>query len=274
MMMQTLTPGPGTAILHPSDFDIYIAKYNADGNYIWAKNFGNGYYYNQGNAIAIDKAGALFVAGAFMNEIDFDPGPGVTKLTTAYKTSTDAFLAKYTTGTLPVLLMSFTGQPAGKYVQLNWQASSDAMFKRFGLQRSLDGLNFSTIGEINAGNATAGENKYTFLDVSPRPGINYYRLKEINKDGSFNYSKTISISFNTVIKASVFPNPTSAIINVSFDASAYQLIQLLDQHGKILASTRDSSGLVNFNLEHVAAGVYYIRLSGTKGVISRQVVRQ
>ena len=86
-------PGPGAANLSPSgNQDIYLAKYDADGNYLWAFNIG-GTSYDASFSVTTDLSGNVYIGGFFQNTADFDPGPGVANLTSSGME--DIFLAKY-----------------------------------------------------------------------------------------------------------------------------------------------------------------------------------
>jgi hypothetical protein len=86
-------PGPGTANLSPvGDADIFIAKYDAAGNYVYAKSIG-GNNTDQGTSIAVDASGNVFITGGFSETADFDPGAGTANLTSAG--GMDIFIAKY-----------------------------------------------------------------------------------------------------------------------------------------------------------------------------------
>ncbi|MBK7936519.1 MAG: hypothetical protein IPJ82_05295 [Lewinellaceae bacterium] len=91
--MSTLTPGAGTANLSSAgDKDIFLAKYDASGNYLWAKGAG-GTYADMANDIVVDGNGSVHITGYFYWTVDFDPGAGTANLSSAG--STDIFHAKY-----------------------------------------------------------------------------------------------------------------------------------------------------------------------------------
>jgi hypothetical protein len=86
-------PGAGVANLngHANFFDIFIARYDNAGNYIWAKNIG-GRGDDVANSLKLDTGGNLYITGSFEDTVDFDPGPGIANLTSA---NGDLFIAKY-----------------------------------------------------------------------------------------------------------------------------------------------------------------------------------
>ncbi len=118
-------PGVGTANLTSAgERDIFLAKYDASGNYVFAKRFGASYYNDQGNAVAVDADGNAYLTGYFQGTVDFDPGAGTANLTSAG--SFDTFLAKY--------------DASGNYVYA----------KRIGGSSSDEGLSVAIDGNDNA----------------------------------------------------------------------------------------------------------------------------
>ncbi len=87
-------PGPGVFNLHSLNAeDIFLAKYNPDGKLVWAKSIGD-FRYQAGYSITLDAAGNIYITGIFFGSLDFDPGPGVTTLSSAG--NEDVFISKFT----------------------------------------------------------------------------------------------------------------------------------------------------------------------------------
>ena len=93
---------------------------------------------------------------------------------------------------LPVTLTSFTTQSASKAILLNWETSSEINSDRFDVQKSRDAKSFENIGQLTAAFETTDTQKYQFKDATPFEGWNYYRLKAIDRDGSFAFSRIIT----------------------------------------------------------------------------------
>jgi hypothetical protein len=91
-------PGPGVANLvttSASNSDIFLAKYDSAGNYLWAHRFGVNFFYDEGDRIAVDDSGNIFITGMFGSTVDFDPHPVNTASITAPGSARARFLAKY-----------------------------------------------------------------------------------------------------------------------------------------------------------------------------------
>jgi len=95
---------------------------------------------------------------------------------------------------LPVKLVKFKGDLLDDRIGLSWMTTEETGSLNFEVERSGDMKEFISIGNIMAaGNSNAAKN-YNFLDKSPLMGINYYRLKQVDLDGSFEFSRTISVA--------------------------------------------------------------------------------
>ena len=112
------------------------------------------------------------------------------------------------TNPLPIELRSFTAQPLDNQVKLLWSTASETNNAYFAIERISEGLTFYEIGSVQGSNNSNEVLHYSFTDPSPISGINYYRLKQVDFDGSFEYSPVISIDLtNNNSFADLYPNP-------------------------------------------------------------------
>lgn len=110
---------------------------------------------------------------------------------------------------LPVELISFRGQATGNTVILNWSTASEQNADRFLIQRSSDASEFISVGSRQSAGTTDRQQYYSLTDESPRNGLNYYRLKQVDRDGSAVYSKAIAVRVDASQPyASLVENPT------------------------------------------------------------------
>jgi Secretion system C-terminal sorting domain len=181
---------------------------------------------------------------------------------------------------LPVHLLSFTGKAVNKTNELYWATATEQNADRFMVESSTDGFDFKNIGNVTAkGNSNITSN-YRFTDVKPsnqltNQPINYYRLKMIDKDGSFEYSNVISLrhKVSEFEVQSVYPNPTTSNINVSFtsETSTPVSFSLYDAIGKQILSIVKTSE-IGFNLQNISMDdlpncVYHLTISTSDGSI-------
>ncbi len=178
-------------------------------------------------------------------------------------------LASYTTtGTLPVTLTSFNASLVKGQSTLTWQTASEAKNKGFEVLRSNDNANFSPIGFVNSkaqnGN-TSEELNYSFIDRTAKAGENYYKLKQVDLDGSEQpFDKVVSVKLgfddNSVV---AFPNPTTKYVIVNAGTADYEAIkyELFDVSGKKVLSENAKATEQELSLSSLPASIYYLRIS-------------
>ncbi len=176
-------------------------------------------------------------------------------------------------GTLPVNLTSFTAKAETAGTKLTWQTASEQNNKSFTVSRSIDGGNFTTVGNVaSKGNSSS----YTFLDQSPSVGTNYYRLQQIDIDGKITDLGVRSVVFQLAnIEVSVYPNPTADLVSVKFATSAFNHASLVDLSGKVLEQQvlTAEQNETQFDLSNYKSGSYIIRLTGQKESSSHKVIK-
>jgi hypothetical protein len=166
----------------------------------------------------------------------------------------------YSANPLPIFLLSFTAVKQGKYVLLHWEASNEMDTDSFVVQHSFNGTNFRDIGFMLA--VGANGNKYVLEDKGPNDGINYYRLKQILKDGRFIYSAVATINFETSISISCYPNPANGFFNIDIGTGDLRFFSyhLFDMGGKSIKTGSISSRVTRISTEHLDHGSYVIRV--------------
>jgi Leucine-rich repeat (LRR) protein/pimeloyl-ACP methyl ester carboxylesterase len=139
----------------------------------------------------------------------------------------------YSLSVLPVELLTFTAHPLSKTVQLNWQTASEKNASHFVVARSSDGKTFYTIGQVKAqGNSTALLS-YTFTDGTPLNGVNYYRLRQLDRDGKEMLSNIVSVTMKIEHKLKMYPNPVSTYLSIETESTGiFQILNLLGQEVK------------------------------------------
>jgi hypothetical protein len=144
--------------------------------------------------------------------------------------------------TLPIELISFLGKHINNYNLLNWQTATEINSKEFIIERSLDGIDFNVIGSVLAKGNSNQTSNYEFIDndISSNQNIYYYRLKPVDFDESFEYTKIVAITTQTINLNSIliYPNPTNNELFIKINSNNQKdiLIQIFDNTGKILVS--------------------------------------
>lgn len=116
---------------------------------------------------------------------------------------------------LPIELISFNAQNETNKTLLTWQTASESDNKGFEIESSNDGVRFESIGFVAGRGTTTQRQSYTFTDKTPYPKGSFYRLKQIDYDGTYEYSKIIFIKNDKQKNdIAVYPNPTNDVLNI------------------------------------------------------------
>jgi predicted extracellular nuclease len=177
--------------------------------------------------------------------------------------------------TLPVTLTHFSAAKISDKVLLNWKTSREINTKEFIIERSGDGANFFAIGNLTAINTLSGS-QYEWADNTPA-AINYYRLKIIDQDGQFNYSKIVKINFGKQTDIQVNPNPATSFITIRFnDVSVTSAqVQLFDLNGRMIKQQSiNTTAPQLISLTGMAKGLYHLKLVTDREVLIRKIAVQ
>jgi hypothetical protein len=184
-----------------------------------------------------------------------------------------AFSATFSTGfsgfgvanntVLAVDLLNFEGIKGNKNVKLRWKTASEKNNDYFVIEKSSDGQTFEAMTKVTSQGIASGELNYETLDNNPSVGMNYYRLKSVDKGGQVATSKVVSVAFVEKIKLTVYPNPTTVSkINVELTSDRDDRIdfEVVDVVGKTVhtMSQNVTNGLntIAFDNLTVSKGIY------------------
>jgi hypothetical protein len=182
------------------------------------------------------------------------------------------------TGVLPVTLLSFTAKPEGDRVQLAWSTTSERNADRFMVEHSSDLREFVAVGEVAAKGTTDVRQNYGLTDLQPEPGVNYYRLKQLDFDGTTYLYKPVSAIIRTnEPTVAVYPNPADAgRIHLRLWNANDAIVRLLTLTGQVIGGQLErQSGDVNWIPDFaLPPGLYFLEVL-TKGQrrVNRVVVR-
>lgn len=169
---------------------------------------------------------------------------------------------------LPVELIQFQANEQGELVKLDWATATELNSSHFELERSIDGREFETIGKVIGAGTSTERVDYKFVDKSPLLGANYYRLKQVDFDGTFDYSKIVHVNIKNSSEMVFFPTQVQSLATLQFNTEegGSLNISIFDSLGKMIMSqayTADE-GLNSYDLEigHLSPGAYYISIEG------------
>ena len=256
-------PGVSVFNIQPKGgYDIFIAKYDSLGNFVFASSVGgDSSTVVISRSIALDAIGNIHTTGFYYPVADFDPGNGVYNLTTtAYGT---IFVLKLNQAQVSSNILSLTAKQYNQQILLQWQTNFRSNLIQFVVERRNSLSTFSSIGNV----AVIRSGIYSFFDTKPLKDINFYRLKLLAKDGSFTYSKIVEVKMAIATKPIIhlFPNPAKDNLQIqieSYKQTALQL-QIISQDGKVLLShnTTATAGSIlrSINISALPRGNYYLK---------------
>ena len=170
---------------------------------------------------------------------------------------------------LPVDVLTFTGKRSGKDNLLEWSTAQELNSHHIEIENRTAATAFIKIGSVTAKGNSSVRTDYSFVHRDPPAVLNYYRLKLVDIDGKYSYSKTVAIKNDGIgiTLNSVYPNPFRDQVNItiSFDHAEKLTINLYDLSGKLIRTNTAmaSSGLntINLNgLRNLAAATYFLEI--------------
>jgi Zn-dependent metalloprotease len=169
-------------------------------------------------------------------------------------------------GALPVTLVKFEGEHTSEGNLLLWETSSEVSNDHFVVERSRDARKFDEIAKIAGVGTSAVRNAYSFTDSHYDKGLNYYRLKQVDTDGSFAYSRMIAIESDAMKEVKYFPNPVQSLLNIELpDPNMLQCnVKVFNSAGQCVVAkerVKTSKGKMSLDLAKLPAGVYQIVVS-------------
>lgn len=160
----------------------------------------------------------------------------------------------------------FTGVTDGRINYLEWATASEENTAYFEVQRSIDGIKFEKIAEVKAKGFSQNISEYTFDDLTPFKGLNYYRLRLFDRDGASNISNVVALEIGDDNKGYVFfPNPTENVVSYQFGSELAEdvEIEILDVLGRSLQTVKRSAVVgtnrLKIDLKDYPNGSYIVR---------------
>jgi hypothetical protein len=217
--------------------------------------------------------------GTLFNQ-DFSSGPG----SYVIKDLVNSFLLtlKYITPPFPVELSSFTGMVINNTIQLNWQTETEVDNYGYEIERQVNESEWSNIGFVKGYGNSNSPKRYKFTDINPAGGSKFrYRLKQIDNDGTYEYSDIVDVEFVPTEFALYqnYPNPfnNSTLIKFSLPEAGKVSIRVYSTAGEEITElvNKDYEAgyhKVEFNVRSYASGVYFYRLQAGDYIETKKMV--
>jgi hypothetical protein len=174
---------------------------------------------------------------------------------------------------LPVELTYFDAATRESNVLLTWQTATEENNEGFEVERSAEGRNWEILGFVQGQGTTIETQNYTFVDEEPTTGINYYRLKQMDFDGQFEYSDIRNVVFgNSDDKTmAIYPNPVQNELTISEGVGNITIFNAL---GQPIRQLNNEETLTTINTSDLPKGIYILQLQKVNGqVVTTQFVK-
>ena len=173
---------------------------------------------------------------------------------------------------LPVGFASFKGLKKDEHVELKWITITESNNDHFVVERSQDSEHFDPLGTVKGAGTTSGTSRYGYMDPAPQPGVNYYRLKQVDLNGSSSYSAVIEVNYDFVpeVFRSLYPNPVangeSVIAELYLERDEKVKLEVFDMMGRVVYTDANKfdAGAARFNIQTSGwdSGIYFVKVSG------------
>ncbi|TZF81428.1 T9SS type A sorting domain-containing protein [Pedobacter sp. BS3] len=248
-----------TAPVADKDNSFVIKFSGTDGSAIWGKDYGSSGT-NRAVGIEVDGDDNVYITGIGHTTAYGDAGS-----LTLVDGSWDIFILKINqTTTTPVTLESFNGHATNDGNVLTWITLSELNNSYFELERSTDNVNFIVLKKLDGWGSSTTRRVYSYTDSHPLPGVNYYRLKQVDFDGNFAYAANIVPLTNRIQQRNnaVYPNPSKGKVTIAakggFSNASIRIVNVSGQ--TVLLKDNVSGSFLNADLTNQVDGIYIIEI--------------
>ncbi|WP_139920730.1 T9SS type A sorting domain-containing protein [Hymenobacter sp. DG01] len=175
---------------------------------------------------------------------------------------------------LPVTLVSFDAKVRGSQVALTWVTSTELNNKGFEVERSRDGRSFETILFRAGKGTTSSSSTYTAADEKPLAGTSYYRLKQIDLDGTVSHTQPVVVNFLRSGDVNMYPNPVEDILTIELGGTTEGVtVTITDSNGRLIRSQKlGANGTLNMG--DLGTGTYMVTVGEGNSKVTRRIVKK
>ncbi len=172
-----------------------------------------------------------------------------------------------TAGALPVTLAYFTVKKEVTAAQISWETSSETNSDFFEVQRSSDAKSWQVLGKVFAQSDSRTANSYFYTDSNPLRSSNFYRLKMVDRDGSFTYSSMRTLQFDGDVAVISYPNPATEKILIAPQSGNVSLLKLLNVQGRVLYESGEGQTVREMDVKKYPSGMYFLEVLQSDGSV-------
>ncbi len=169
---------------------------------------------------------------------------------------------------LPLNFLSFVAEEVSGHSILRWTTTNEVNVDFFTIERSGNGVDFEAIGQVKANNVSDAINAYEFSDSQPLNQINYYRIKQVDFDGAFEYT---DIEFVIISgekwRVTAYPNPTADHLNITTSLPTSGRMKVIDLSGRVIIDYPTTDDTLNrVDVSGLPNGIYHLEFDSVVGV--------
>lgn len=255
-------------ISYDANYKIYATKLDASGNFAWSTNRVE--MSSTTATLSQPKGRFAFASGPVDQGVAVwtETRSGVEK---AYAQAINSF------GILPISMNNFRAVKNGKSSNLFWTTATENNCKGFYIERSSNGSTYQRIGFVSSkaiGGNSSSSIEYSFTDFMPLQKNNYYRLKQVDIDDRFSYSKTLLVQYDnqeSLVIKNLYPIPANTILHMSYESNVASTgtLSLVDINGKVVKRIpvvlSEGESIVDVDVNGLVNGTYYIWINTSWG---------
>ncbi|TDE18521.1 T9SS type A sorting domain-containing protein [Dyadobacter psychrotolerans] len=177
-----------------------------------------------------------------------------------------------TAGSLPVVLTDLKVVKAESSAKITWSTVSETNSREFEVQQSTTGNDWTTLGSVAAKGESKVTEDYEYIHLSPVAGNNLYRLKMIDADNTYSFSRIVSVKFENLSAVSVYPNPATDHIKVNAGTDQLSSVRIYNVGGVLVKDVTPASGS-EVNLTGLAQGAYIVKINHLSGLTTTKRIQ-
>ena len=175
---------------------------------------------------------------------------------------------------LPVEFGNFTVTKAGNKAKINWNTVQELNSSYFEVEHSADSRTWTSIHKVNAAGTSSSIINYEYIDPLPAKGRNYYRIRQVDLNGTAKTTDIKAVDFNSVKSISFFPNPVNDQLTVQSGGAQIYSIRIIDSKGQVVLQNNVNQTTTHLNLKQIKAGLYILQLMTNEGMMTEKFIKQ
>lgn len=179
-------------------------------------------------------------------------------------------LAYFNQSVVPVELVDFSGKIVKNHIELTWTTANELNNAGFEIEKSKNGSDWERVVFIDGAGTTHDYQRYEYADQAPFSGINYYRLKQMDFDGRFDYSKVISFNMTANDQVRIYPNPASHTIEIS-GIDQGKIVMTNNLGRMVLQASYPGSDI---DISALSNGIYFIQISTENALTTKILIKE